>query len=138
MRRGGIIDWSPVAASVRHAVLADALAAALESVVVAHGPVDGARLVRDVVVGHPRVGGPRISAVAAVVLLVAGDEDLRGDVDVRPCSLACDLDSVRQGAGGGVRPARTTEPGSKQPLYDTGGEYELLPKDHHLRNRPAL
>mmetsp|Transcript_12625 Transcript_12625/g.21241 ORF Transcript_12625/g.21241 Transcript_12625/m.21241 type:complete len:592 (+) Transcript_12625:45-1820(+) len=91
---------------VGHAVLAHGHGGALLAVVVATGSVDGAGLVGDLVLVHPLEGVVCLSSVAAVVA-TAGDEDLGGDVDVRPGSIPLDLDPVRESRGGGVGPAGT-------------------------------
>jgi hypothetical protein len=46
-----------------------------------------------------------IATFAALIFLFAGDEHLRGNVDVGPGSLACDFDTVGEGGRGGLRPA---------------------------------
>jgi hypothetical protein len=70
---------------------------ATNTVVPASTLVDGASLIGDVVVEHPFVGVGCITTVAAVVFLLAGDDELNGQVNVWPLSITGDLDSIRQG-----------------------------------------
>ena len=70
------------------------------------GSVNGAGLVGDLILAHPLEGVEGLSTVAAVVT-GARDKNLWGDVDIGPSSLSGDLDSVREGGGGGMSPARS-------------------------------
>ena len=68
--------------------------AAVQAVGVAPGLVDGAGLVSDAVQVDVLVGHHWVAALAAVVHLVAGEQHLRGDVDVWPLRFAQDLEAV--------------------------------------------
>lgn len=81
----------------RVAVAADSHGRAFLTIVVATSHVDGAGLIGDRVLVHPLVGVVCITAVAALVSHLTGDDDLRGDVDIRPGSVASDLDAIREG-----------------------------------------
>ena len=69
--------------------------------------IDGACFISDFIVGHPFEGVVRFTSMAAQVFGFTRDNDLRRDVDVRPLSIPGNLDSVREGRGGCVSPART-------------------------------
>jgi len=90
------------------AVAADVHGGTELTVVVALGAVDGASLIGDLVVGHPLEGVVSLTTVAAIVFLLAGDDDLGGDVDIGPGGLTGTLNSIRDSRGGGVGPAGTT------------------------------
>jgi len=57
--------------------------------------VNRASLISNVVLVDPLVSVVSITAVTAVVLLLAADQDLWTDVDVRPGSFSHHFDSVR-------------------------------------------
>ena len=67
---------------------------ALDSVIVASGLIHGAGFISDFVVVHVLISINRFSTVASLILHLAGDQDLRSDVDIRPSSLSGNLDSV--------------------------------------------
>ena len=48
------------------------------------------------------------STIAAKACVVAVHQDLRRDVDIGPCSLTSDFDTIREGRCRGVSPARAT------------------------------
>ena len=72
---------------------------------IAKGAVDGTSLISDLIVGHPLEGVVGLTTVAALVLLLARDDDLGGDVDIGPGGLTGDLYPIGDGGGGGVGPA---------------------------------
>jgi len=72
---------------------------------VSESAVDRAGLIGDLVVGHPLEGVVGVATMAAIVLLLAGDDDLGGNVDIRPGSLAGNLYPIRDGRGGCMGPA---------------------------------
>ena len=76
------------------AVSADVHSGADSAVVMTASLIDRAGLIGDLVLGHPLEGVESVAAVAAVVLVLAGDEHLRGNVDLRPGTGASNLDSV--------------------------------------------
>ena len=78
------------------------------TVVEATGAVDGASLISHLVVGHPLEGIVGLTTVATHVLGLTRDDDLGGDVDIGPGALTRDLDSIREGRGGGMGPAGAT------------------------------
>jgi len=73
---------------------------------VATSSIDRASLVGDLVLGHPLERGEVITTKAAVIGATR-DEDLRGEVDIGPGGVSCDLDAVRDYGSGGVGPARS-------------------------------
>ena len=86
------------------AVLAHDLLGALGTIIMSSGSVDGAGLISDLVLVHPLEGVVSFTTVATIIL-GAGNENLRGDVDIWPGCLSLDLDSIRHGRGGGMSPA---------------------------------
>ena len=56
---------------------------------------------------HPFEGVVWLTTVATIVLLLAGDDDLGGDVDIGPRGLTGNLNPVRDGGGGSMGPAGT-------------------------------
>jgi len=78
------------------------------TVVEATSSVDGAGLVRDLVVGHPLVGEDGITTVTSEGVVLTVDKNLGSDVDVGPGGVSGDLDSVTEGGSGSVSPAGTT------------------------------
>ena len=89
------------------AVLAHDLLGAFGTVVVTSGSVDGASLISDLIAVHPFEGVVSLTTMATIITR-AGDQNLWGDVDIRPSSLSVVLDSIRHGRGGGMSPARST------------------------------
>ena len=75
------------------------------TIVVALSTIDGASLVSDLVIGHPLKRVIRISSMATIVLGLARDDDLRGDVDIGPGGLTGNLYPIRDGGSGSVGPA---------------------------------
>lgn len=73
----------------------------------AEGLVRGASLIGDVVGVNPLVGVLGVTAIAAVVGGLTGDEDLGREIDIGPLGLAGDLDAVGEGGSGGECPAAT-------------------------------
>lgn len=69
--------------------------------------VDRARLVGDVVLSHPLVGFSCIASVATRIRTTR-DKDLWSNVNVWPSSISGNLDSIREGRGHCVSPARST------------------------------
>jgi hypothetical protein len=63
---------------------------------VTSGSVDGAGLISDLVLVHPLEGIVSLTTMATIITR-AGDQNLWGDVDIWPCSLSGDLDSIRHG-----------------------------------------
>ena len=96
-----------VAGAVRVAGVAGEEAGAVQSIGEAAGLVDLAGLVSDAVLEYVLVGHHWVAPVAAIVRLVAGQEHLRGDVDVRPLRLAQDLEAVGKRGGRREGPAGT-------------------------------
>merc|ERR1712086_415348 len=86
------------------AVFAHDLISALLAVVMSSCSVDGAGLIGDLVLVHPLEGVVGLTTVATVIA-GAGDEDLRGDVDIWPAGIPLDLDPIGQGRCGGMSPA---------------------------------
>jgi hypothetical protein len=69
--------------------------------------VHRAGLVGDFVLGHPLECKDSITTVAAKRVVLAGNQNLGSDVDIGPCSISGDLDSVTEGGSGSVGPAGT-------------------------------
>lgn len=108
------VDLCPLlrpAALSGEAVLALDLIAAAHSVVVAECLIRRAGLVSDVVLVDPLVSVFGIASSAAVVVR-AGDENLRSDIDVWPLSLSPDLDAIGESGSGGKGPARAAIDGN--------------------------
>jgi len=78
----------------RVAVAAHVHSAANLTIVMTSGSVDGASLICNLVLSHPLEGVQVPATVAAVVIGLTRDENLRGDVDIGPGCLSLDLDSV--------------------------------------------
>ena len=70
---------------------------ALLAIVVTTSSVDRAGLVGDFVEVHPLESVVSFTTVAAIVFHFAGDEHLRGNVDVGPGSITGDLDAIGEG-----------------------------------------
>jgi hypothetical protein len=87
------------------AVTANVHGRALLTVVKTASTVDGASLISDLVVGHPLEGVVSLTTVATLILSLARDDDLGGDVDIGPGTLTGDLDGIGKGRGGSVSPA---------------------------------
>ena len=85
------------ASSSGSAVSAERHSRAANTVVPASTLVDRASFIGNVVVEHPFVGVGCITTVAAVILLLAGDDKLNGQVNVGPLSITGDFDSIGQG-----------------------------------------
>jgi len=85
------------ASSSGGAVSAERHSRATNTVVPASTLVDRASFIRNVVVEHPFVSVGCITTVAAVILLLAGDDKLNGQVNVGPLSITGDFDSIGQG-----------------------------------------
>jgi len=103
-----VVVLRDVASFTREAVSAFLHSRALLTIVVTSGSVDGAGLISDLVLRHPLEGLVVRTTVATIVLILTGDENLRSDVDIRPGSLAHDLNSIRHGRGCGMSPTGTT------------------------------
>ena len=88
-----VVVHSPAATATMTTVHASDLISAVLSVIVTSGSVNGASLISDLVLGHPLEGVDRVTTVAAIVSR-AGDEDLRGDVDIGPGCLSSNLNSI--------------------------------------------
>jgi len=67
----------------------------------------GAGFVSDVVLMNVFISSGGITTVATLIGLFAGEEDLRGDVNIGPDSLSHDLDTIRHGGSGSKSPAGT-------------------------------
>lgn len=67
--------------------------------------VVGAGFVGDGVVVDVLVSNHRITTIAALIGGLAGDEDLRSEVDIGPGSVTQDLDTIGEGRGGREGPA---------------------------------
>ena len=87
------------------AVAADIHGGADFAVIVATGTVDRASLVGDLVLRHPFKGVQGIATMATVILVLTGDENLRGNVDLGPGGVTGDLDSIGQSRRSGLSPA---------------------------------
>merc|ERR1711920_720655 len=92
-----ILTWVTVSADVH--------GGANLTVVKTTSSVDGASSVGNFVLGHPLECVVGLTTVASLVGSLTGDDDLWGDVDVWPCSLSGDFNSVRKSRGGSVGPA---------------------------------
>jgi len=103
-----IVAWRNVASLSRFAVAAHLHGRAILTVGPATGLVNRTSFIGDVVFTNPFVPVVGISTVATVVFLFARDENLWSNVDIRPGSITCNLDTVREGRGGGLSPARPT------------------------------
>jgi hypothetical protein len=88
----------------RHAVLALEHGAALGAIIVSTSSVDRASFIGNVVVVHPLEGVVSLTTMAAIISR-ARDQDLRGDVDIRPSSFSIDLNSIRESRSSGMGPA---------------------------------
>ena len=88
-----ILGWD-IASLTRLAIATKTHGAATDAVIMSSCLVNSASLIGDVVFMNPFVCVVCISSVAAIILLLARNEDLRGDVDIRPSCFALDLDSV--------------------------------------------
>jgi len=93
----------------RVAISGDLHSGALGSVVVTTGQVDGSLSIGDLVGAHPLESLDGFSSVAttSIVIKIARDEDLGRDVDIGPGCLTGDLDTIGEGRGGGLSPARS-------------------------------
>jgi len=91
------LTWLAVAAP-RHGRAAD-------TVIPTSGLIDRACLISDVVVLDPLVDIDRVTTMATVILLLARDDQLWGQVDIWPLTVTEELDSVGEGGGGSVGPA---------------------------------
>lgn len=69
--------------------------------------VRGTSLVGDVVLVDPHVGVSGVPSETAAVEFVAGEENLRGKVDVGPLRLSHYFYTVAEGGSGGESPARS-------------------------------
>lgn len=67
--------------------------------------VDRASFVGDVVVVYELKRAQPVSTMTSLIIHRTGDDDLGGDVDIRPLCLACNFDAVGQGRGRSVGPA---------------------------------
>jgi len=65
--------------------------------VIALGTIDGARLISDLVIGHPFERVISIASMAPVILGLARDDNLGGDVNIGPGGLTGNLNSIRDG-----------------------------------------
>lgn len=99
------------ASLVRHAIFAHNFGRTADSIVVAVCLVRRAGLVGDVVVEDPLEGILCVSSIAAASLVSAGDNDLRGQIDIGPNRLPLDLYPIGNGRGGGEGPATATVDG---------------------------
>lgn len=95
-------------AATRVASLANVDGSAIDAVVVTASLIDGAGLISDVVVVHEFEGRQGLTTVAAVIIHGARYDNLRRDADVGPLSVSVDLNTIGEGRGGSVSPARTT------------------------------
>lgn len=76
------------------------------------GLVDGAGLVRDVVLCDPLESGEVVASVAPVGVILATEEYLRSDVDIGPGGFSGDFNSVAEDGGRGERPAGSAVDGN--------------------------
>jgi hypothetical protein len=76
------------------AVFAFDNAGALNTVVIASGLIDGASLISDIVGVHVFVSVHWLTAVATLILGFTRNDNLWGDVDIRPSSVSSNLDSI--------------------------------------------
>jgi len=81
---------------------------ALLSVVVTTSLVDRASSIGHLVIGHPLEGSEVVSTMASEHVVLARDQDLRRDVDIRPGSLTHNLHAVGEDRSSGMGPARST------------------------------
>jgi hypothetical protein len=81
---------------MRVAIFADVNGRAFFAVVVTSGSVDGASLVSNGILVDELECVECSTTVATIISSIAGDNNLRRNVDVRPCSLSGNLDSVRK------------------------------------------
>jgi len=69
------------------------------------GSVDGAGLISYLILVHVVVGTQRLTTMATVVESAARYQNLRSNVDIWPCSLPDNFDSIRESRGGSMCPA---------------------------------
>jgi len=78
------------------------------SVVVTTSLVDRASSIGHGVLGHPFKGSEIVSSMTSVHVSLAGDQNLRRQVDIGPDSLTLNLNSVGEDGSSSVGPARST------------------------------
>jgi len=103
-----IVNWILIrykAILMRCAVLAVHNRRAFDSVIVAFTLVGGAGLVSDPVVVNPLESIEGVASMAPVVVHITRKQNLRSDVDFRPCSFPGYLNSVGEGGGSSLGPA---------------------------------
>lgn len=90
----------PAALSERCTVLTLENRGAPHSIISSIGLIGGAGFVCDVVLMNPCIGGSRITSMASVIGILAGNDNLRTNEHVWPLGFAFDFDSVTKRAGG--------------------------------------
>ena len=101
-----VVFWRNVTSLSWLAVAAESHSAAAYSVIPASRLVNGAGFICDVVMMDPLVCVICITAMAAIVFLFAGNQNLGSYVNVRPSSFALNFDSIRERRCCGLSPAR--------------------------------
>jgi len=81
---------------------------ALNSVIMASGLIHGTGFISHFVVIHVFVSVHWFTTMASLILHLAGDKNLRSNIDIRPSCFSGNLDSIRQSRCSGVSPARST------------------------------
>jgi hypothetical protein len=71
-----------------------------------------ASLIGDIVVVDPFVCIFGITTITTIIRSLAGDENLRGQIDVRPLSVSSNFNTIRKGRTGSESPARSTIDGN--------------------------
>jgi hypothetical protein len=90
---------------VRFAVFTEINGSTCDTICVSSSLIDATGLISDFVSMHEVEGAVSFSTIAPVVIVRARDDNLRRYVDVWPCSLSCNLYSVREGGGCSLSPA---------------------------------
>jgi len=91
----GVVLFRYITCLSRFAISAHLHRAAVLAVIPSASLVNRASLISNVVLVDPLESVVSITTVTAIVLLLAADQDLWTDVDVRPGSFSHHLDSVR-------------------------------------------
>jgi hypothetical protein len=81
---------------VRVAVFANVNGRAFFAIVMTSGSVDRTSLISNVLLVDEFESIECGTTVATIISSIARDNDLRRNVDIRPCSLSCNLNSVRK------------------------------------------
>lgn len=78
---------------------------AVNSVIVTSSSIDRTSLISYFVLVHPFKSKNWLTTVTSIILLLTGNNNLWGDVDIGPSSLSSNLDSIRERRGGSMSPA---------------------------------